>query len=75
VSDANVLDEALVLGAQLAGSRTRAFGKLTRRSAQAVRGFESQTVFEAKRIAAQAARAGGEEGVSAFLKNRQAVFP
>jgi 2-(1,2-epoxy-1,2-dihydrophenyl)acetyl-CoA isomerase len=74
-ADAKVLDEALAIAAQLAAGPTRAFGKVKRLVAQSLGGFESQMVLEAETIAAQAASAEGEEGITAFLEKRPPVFP
>jgi 2-(1,2-epoxy-1,2-dihydrophenyl)acetyl-CoA isomerase len=75
VADAKVLDEALVIAAQLASGPTQAYGKVKRLIAQSLGAFESQMVLEAETIAGQAASPEGAEGINAFLEKRRPVYP
>ena len=74
VPDAELLDQALAIGEQLAAGPTGAYGHTKRLMAVSLGALESQMVFESQTISACAATEEGQEGISAFLSKRKPNF-
>jgi 2-(1,2-epoxy-1,2-dihydrophenyl)acetyl-CoA isomerase len=74
VDDAELLERALELGAQLAAGATGAIGLSKRLVAHAVGALESHMTLESETIASQAASVDGVEGIRAFLEKRKPEF-
>ena len=75
VPDAELMDEARTLAAQLARGPTQAFGTVKRLLADSLsNGLETQMEHEARGIADASVTRDGREGVSAFLDKRKPTF-
>lgn len=74
VPDAQVVDEAMKIGEQLAAGATRALGRTKRLIASSLGALESQMTLESETIAAAAGTEEGLEGISAFLEKRRPKF-
>jgi 2-(1,2-epoxy-1,2-dihydrophenyl)acetyl-CoA isomerase len=72
--DAELLDRALEVAAQLANGATGAFGLSKRLVAHALGALESHMTLESETIASQAASVDGVEGIRAFLEKRKPDF-
>ncbi|MGB5097101.1 MAG: enoyl-CoA hydratase-related protein [Porticoccaceae bacterium] len=75
VPDAQLLDAALAMAAQLAQGSTTAYGETKRLILSgATEGLETQMELESRAISALAGSRDGREGVAAFLEKRKPVF-
>jgi 2-(1,2-epoxy-1,2-dihydrophenyl)acetyl-CoA isomerase len=74
VPDAQLLNEALKLGEQLAAGATGALGHTKRLVTTSLGALESQMVYESQTISARAGTEEGQEGIAAFLEKRKPEF-
>jgi 2-(1,2-epoxy-1,2-dihydrophenyl)acetyl-CoA isomerase len=75
VPDAQLLNEALKLGEQLAAGARGALGQTKRLMVTSLGALESQMVLESQTISARASTEEGQEGIGAFLAKRKPEFP
>jgi 2-(1,2-epoxy-1,2-dihydrophenyl)acetyl-CoA isomerase len=74
VPDAQLLNEALKLGEQLAAGAIGALGHTKRLMATSLGALETHMVLESATISARAGTEEGQEGIAAFLEKRKPEF-
>jgi 2-(1,2-epoxy-1,2-dihydrophenyl)acetyl-CoA isomerase len=74
VPEAQLLNEALKVGEQLAAGARGALGHTKRLIATSLGALESQMVLESQTISARASTEEGQEGIGAFLAKRKPEF-